>query len=67
MGHDAQLGYQTQASEIHVIDAPDLEDIIGANDDAVALGFAAAMVNDGRPAPREGVASFTGTIGILGG
>jgi hypothetical protein len=67
MGQDPQLGHQTQAIEVHAIDAPDFEDIIGTNGHVIALGFASAMVNDGLPAPGEGVASFTGTIGVLGG
>lgn len=47
-----QAMHQTEALEIGLVDASDLEYVLGANLDAIAFAFAAFQIDDRRNHPR---------------
>ena len=58
---------QSQRLVIGIIDPADLEHGVGAHLDAVALSFAARMINDGQPSRWLGAAPLAGPLGFGGG
>jgi hypothetical protein len=67
VGDNPKLGQGPQATEVVVADPPNLKHVVGADDHAVALGFAAPMIDDWRPGPSWGIASLSRTFRVLCG
>lgn len=65
MGEHSQLCEHRQPAEVAVVDSPYLEDVVRADDDAVALGFASSVIDDRPPGAGGGVAPLAGALGVL--
>jgi hypothetical protein len=67
MGENPELGEGGESAEIAVVDSPNLEYVIRADDNAIAFGFAPRVIDDWHPFPCRGIASFSRTLRVLGG